>query len=265
MNKKLGEYLFVSQAGADLVNGLAKITACVYRPWVLDSRVKPLEEAFHGATGYSFPSGHTTVATNLFFGSVLRGNFSKGLNIALLACLFLICFSRNYVGVHTVLDVICGFILTVIVLLIFSKLFDKLEEKPNLDIVISAIGILVSILIVIYALTKSYPMDYDAAGKLLVDPAKLMLDTFRNAGLAIATFISWPIERRFIKFSSDGSLEDRALRFICGFVALEFIINVIMPLFGETPLEAFLEFFVLILFVMLIYPAIIKFFQNRKN
>ena len=264
MNKKLGEYLFVSQAGADLVNGFVKITACIYRPWVLDSRVHPLKEAISGATGYSFPSGHTTSATNLFFGSVLRGNFSKGLNIALLACLFLIAFSRNYVGVHSVLDVIFGFILTVIVLLIFSKLFDNLEENPNLDIVISAIGILISILIVIYALTKSYPMDYDAAGKLLVDPAILMLSTFRNAGLAIATFISWPIERRFIKFSDEGSLEDKALRFVCGFVALEFIINVIMPLFGNTPIEAFLEFFVLMIFVMLVYPAIIKFFQNRK-
>lgn len=108
-------------------------------------------------------------------------------------------------------------------------------------------------------------MDYDSAGKLLVDPAILMLDTFRNAGLAIATFISWPIERRFINFSTDGSLETKALRFICGFVALEFIVTTIMPLFGNTPIEAFLQFFVVVIFVMLIYPAIIKFFQNRKN
>ena len=265
LNKELGEYLLVSQAGADLINGLAKVTACVYRPWILDSRVHPLKEAIPGATGYSFPSGHTTVATNLFFGSVLRGKFSKGLNIVLIVCLILIAFSRSYVGVHSVLDVIFAVILTVIVLLIFSKLFDKLEEKPNLDILISCIGILVSILIVIYALTKSYPMDYDAAGKLIVDPAILMLDTFRNAGLAIATFISWPIERRFIRFSTDGSLETKALRFICGFLALEVIISVIMPLFGNTPLEAFLQFFVVMIFVMLVYPAIIKFFQNKNN
>ena len=265
LNKNLGEYLLVSQAGADLVNGFTKITACIYRPWVLDSRVQPLKEAISGATGYSFPSGHTTVATNLFLGSVLRGKFSKGLNIALIACLILVGFSRNYVGVHSVLDVIFGFILTAIVLLIFSKLFDKLEEKPNLDIVISCIGILISILIVVYALTKSYPLDYDAAGKLIVDPALLTLDTFRNAGLAIATFISWPIERRFIKFTTDGSLETKVLRFICGFLSLEFIISVIMPLFGNTPIEAFLQFFVIMVFVMLIYPAIIKFFQNRSN
>ena len=255
----------VSQAGADLVNGCAKITACIYRPWVLDSRVHPIKEAISGASGYSFPSGHTTCATTLLFGSFLRGKFSKGLNIALIACLILIGFSRNYLGVHSILDVIFGFLFTVAVLLIFSKLFDKLEEKPNLDIVISCVGILISILIVVYALTKSYPMDYDSAGKLLVDPAVLMLDTFRNAGLAIATFISWPIERRFINFSTDGSLETKALRFICGFVALEFIVTTIMPLFVNTPIEAFLQFFVVVIFVMLIYPAIIKFFQNRNN
>lgn len=35
-----------------------------------------------------------------------------------------------------------------------------------------------------------HPMDYDAAGKLIVDPAILTIDTFKNTGLAVATFIS---------------------------------------------------------------------------
>ena len=262
LDKKLGEFLLVAQAGGDLVNGLAKVIACVYRPWILDSRVHPLEDAIPGATGYSFPSGHVTTATTLFGGAFLRGNFSKVLRILLLFCLLLVGFSRNYVGVHSVLDVIFGFIFTIIVLLIFSKLFDKLEEKPNLDIVISCIGILISILIVIFAITKSYPLDYDAVGKLIVDPAILTVDTFRNAGLAVATFISWPIERRFIRFSTEGNLETKIVRYICGFIVLEIIITVIFPLLGETPLGGFLQHFILILFVMLIYPFIIQFFQK---
>lgn len=161
LDKKLAEYILVSQGYADLVNGLAKVVACVYRPWILDSRVHPVKEAIPGATGYSFPSGHTTTATTMFAGLVLRGKFSKPLNIALITCLILVGFSRNYVCVHSVLDVIFGFIFTFIVLLIISKLFDKLEEKPNLDIIISCVGIVISILIVIYALTKSYPMDME--------------------------------------------------------------------------------------------------------
>ena len=189
----------------------------------------------------------------------------KPLKIVLAIFLALILFSRNYVGVHSVLDVIFGFLFTLCVLLIISKLFDKLDENPNLDIVIGAVGIIAAILIVIYALTKSYPMDYDAAGKLLVDPAILTLDTFRNAGAAIAIFLSWPIERRFIKFSIDGDTETKILRFLCGFIGLEFVINVIAPALGENPLGAFFQYFSIMLFIMLIYPAIIKYFQNRSK
>ncbi len=265
LDKKLGQYLLLSQACADLVNGFAKVTACVYRPWILDSRVHPVKEALSGAAGYSFPSGHATAATTFFGGIVIRGKSSKALNIALICCLILVAFSRNYLGVHSILDVIFGFIFTLIVLLLISKLFDKLEEKPNLDIVVSCIVIVIAFLVAIYALTKSYPMDYDSAGKLIVDPAVLSVYTFMNAGSAAATFICWVIERRFIKFSTDGTLEQKAARFIFGCIGISIIINVIMPLFGKTPLGGFLQDFVLITFVMLIYPAIFKFFQNRTN
>ena len=264
-NKKLGEYLLVAQAGADLLNGLTKIIFCVYRPWVLDSRVKPVSEALEGATGYSFPSGHCTTATTLFGGTVLRGNLSKPLNILLIICLAIILFSRNYLGVHSILDVIFGFGLTLIVLLIVSKLFDKLENRPNLDIIIACVGTLIAICIVIYALTKSYPMDYDAAGKLIVDPAILTLDTFKNSGLAIGTFMFWVIERRFIKFSIDGDLETKVTRFLGGFIPLIFIINVIPSILPDGPFGAFLECFVMVAFVVLIYPAIIKYFQNKRE
>ncbi|WP_295723286.1 phosphatase PAP2 family protein [uncultured Methanobrevibacter sp.] len=255
----------MSQAGAYLVNGFLKVFACVYRPWILDSRVHPVKEAITTATGYSFPSGHTTSATTFFAGTVLRGRLSKGLNIVLIICLLLVGFSRNYLGVHSILDVIFAIIFTLMVLFVFSKLFDKLETNPNLDIIISVVGIIISILVVIYSLTKSYPLDYDAAGKLIVDPAILTIDTFKSAGFAVGIFFSWPIERRFIKFLTDGTVETKVLRFICGFIALEFIINVILPIIGETPIGGFLQYFLIMVFVMLIYPIIFKFFENRAN
>ena len=39
-----------------------KATFCVYRPWVRDPRIQPVEDALGAATGYSFPSGHTADA-----------------------------------------------------------------------------------------------------------------------------------------------------------------------------------------------------------
>ena len=47
-----------------LVQGL-KITFRVPRPWILDPSFQPVASAVPGATGYSFPSGHTQSITAL--------------------------------------------------------------------------------------------------------------------------------------------------------------------------------------------------------
>lgn len=67
-DKKLGEYLLVSFSFARLADAFVKIAACIYRPWVIDPNIHPMEEALEDATGYSFPSGHATSATTLFCG-----------------------------------------------------------------------------------------------------------------------------------------------------------------------------------------------------
>lgn len=266
IDKKLGEYLLISFCGTNLVTSFLKNLACIYRPWILDSRINPVEEALPAATGYSFPSGHTTNVTNLFGGILLRGKYSKTLNVILIVCLILVAFSRLYLGVHSVLDVGFGILVTFVVLIIFSKLFDKLEERPNLDIIISVVGFIIMGLIVIFCLIKSYPMDYDAAGKLIVDPAVLTLGTFYCMGLVSGLLISWPIERRFIKFSHEGTTDEKIVRFLGGLIGIGFIVKVIRSLIGvDSFLTIFTGSLIMGLFVMLIYPAIIKFFQNRKS
>ncbi|WP_296890181.1 phosphatase PAP2 family protein [uncultured Methanobrevibacter sp.] len=265
IDKKLGEYLFISFCGINFITSFLKNALCIYRPWILDSRVKPVTEALATATGYSFPSGHASNAVNLFGGLILRGKYSKTLNIIFAVCMILILFSRNYLGVHSILDVLGALLYTVIVLIIFSKIFDKLEENPNLDIIISAIGLILMILVSVFTFAKGYPMDYDSAGKLIVDPVIMNLGTYYIMGLVAGILISWPIERRFIKFSAEGTTENKIIRFLGGFIGIGFIVKVILPIIGSnTALENFTGMFILGLFIMLIYPAIIKYFQNHK-
>ena len=264
-HKKLGEYLLLSMGWAGLVNGFAKLTACIYRPWIMDSRVHPVKEAIPGATGYSFPSGHTTNATAFFGGLALKGNFSKALTAVLCLCIFLVGFSRNYLGVHSILDVIFGFLFTLVLLIILKKLYDKLDEKPNLDLAIAAVGMIASIILVVYAMTKSYPMDYDAAGKLIVDPAKLMLDSFDNAAILFGFSVSWIIERRFIKFSVDGSLKDRVLRGLCGVIGLELIMTVLIPIGKANGMMGhFLTSFLMMVYIIVIVPLCVNYLHNRN-
>ena len=61
-DKRKGLYTLVSYYFCMLLTPLIKLTACIYRPWIRDSRVLPAGDSITTATGYSFPSGHTTTA-----------------------------------------------------------------------------------------------------------------------------------------------------------------------------------------------------------
>lgn len=63
VDKKWG-YRFITTWGiGELINGIIKLTVCAYRPWIRSELIEPAGDSKVAATGYSFPSGHTMVAT----------------------------------------------------------------------------------------------------------------------------------------------------------------------------------------------------------
>ena len=66
VDKESGLYTMASYTATIAINAVVKLTACVYRPWIRDSRILPAGDAISTATGYSFPSGHTTMATSIY-------------------------------------------------------------------------------------------------------------------------------------------------------------------------------------------------------
>lgn len=86
-------------------------------------------------------------------------------------------FSNRLIGV---------FIASLILLFVVSKLFDKLEENPNFDLVIAGAGILLSVVLLAYATFKSYPMDYDSAGKLILSLQRWRLTHIRMSNFQLA-------------------------------------------------------------------------------
>ena len=53
-DKNLGKRLMLTLSGAIMLNGLTKLTACVYRPWIRSPQINPAGNAKVTATGYSF-------------------------------------------------------------------------------------------------------------------------------------------------------------------------------------------------------------------
>lgn len=134
VNKKWGYYIFTVGFFGTVLNQFLKLVYRIPRPWVVDEKFTIVEAARSGATGYSFPSGHTQNAVGTFGGLALcaRKRWPKWAIGGLLALVVLVPFSRMYLGVHTPLDVGVAFGCAAVLLLAFYPLVMKSDEKPVL-------------------------------------------------------------------------------------------------------------------------------------
>ncbi len=268
VNKQIGTYLLMGWSGNRIVNGVLKVAVCAYRPWIRDPRILPEQKAFETATGYSFPSGHAMNAASLFGGLAIRRDINRVLRVLMWVMLCLVAFSRIFLGVHTPQDIVVGAIVGVLVMFLTGKLLAWLESNPEKDVLIAVIGVVIAIAAAIFSAVKPYPVDYDANGKILVDGLKMANDTFKAVGWMAAFMVGWVLERRFVKFTTDVTMQERFLRLgggLLGYYVISLVINptikAAVPGFAGTVTTCFLQMF----FIVFIVPFVIARFGNKSK
>ncbi len=261
VSKDFGTYLLMGWSGSRIVNGLLKVTACVYRPWIRDARIVPDAEALAAATGYSFPSGHSMNAAALYGGCAIRKELSQMLRIVMGIIVVLIAFSRNYLGVHTPQDTVVGVAAGLLVMWLTVKLMAWVRDHPEKDIQVMGVGIAISVAVAVFAALKSYPVDYDAAGNILVDGAKMANDTFKGVGWCMGFLLGWVLEKRYIGFTTDVPMISRVTRLTTGLLSFYAVSLILTPLLkgwipgaAGTVITCFIEMF----YVLFIFPYCIK-------
>lgn len=268
INKKYGIYLIWNFFGAILVNQFLKITACIYRPWILDTRIHPLQQAMKHATGYSFPSGHTAIATGTFGALATKFWTNKIARYSLIVIVLLVGFSRNYLGVHTPQDVIVSLVVGSVLLFLTTKILKWIENGKNRDILVFGIILILSILLIVYTELKHYPIDY-LNGTILVEPEKMRYESFPKTGFAIGAFLGWLLERRFINFEHPkGSIWSKTIIYLIGAAILYFIqehLTSLFLIFMPVAVGRFLSCFVISLFITTIYPLVINIYNKKFN
>ncbi len=266
ISKEVGTYLLMGWSGNRVVNGFLKVTACVYRPWIRDDRIVPDPDAKATATGYSFPSGHSVNGASLFGGLAMRKELSRALRVVLYIMVVLIAFSRIYLGVHTPQDILTGMVTGLIVMFLTGRLIAWIELHPEKDIPVMCAAIAISVAVAVFAAVKSYPVDYDSAGKILVDGAKMAKDTYKGAGWCIGFFTGWILEKRRVGFSTDVTMPVRVSRLVTGLLSYYMIALIVLPLLKDKlsgPASSIVTCFIQMFYVSFIFPWLIKHLEHR--
>lgn len=218
--KKAALSLALNLSVGSMINQTLKNIFCVYRPWIRNSDIKPVKAAMEHATGYSFPSGHTQLAATEFL-SIARWQSKRKWLVGLCFLItFLIMFSRNYLGVHTLSDVVASFMIACFVVAVMPKLLDWVDEGKYRDFLVTVVALLIGGGLLAYLSLKSYPMDYLADNTLAVSPREMISDCYSAAGCLVGFFLGWILERRIVKFSTDVSGKVKWMRGIVGSILL---------------------------------------------
>ncbi len=194
IDKKWGFRLFYMGLLGTVLNQLLKAIFLLPRPWVRDPSFSIVEAAREGATGYSFPSGHTQSAAMLF-GGVAMWLKKRWVTVAAAVIILLTAFSRMYLGVHTPLDVGVSLLAGLLMLILMHYAFRYADSGRRAIRVLGGAGMLFCIAVILYLLlapaTAANVAEFDAHGKESV---------WSLVGAMLGLLLIWWIDDKYLRF-----------------------------------------------------------------
>lgn len=261
-----GFYLFTLQGLGLFVTKFLKMAGCIYRPWVLSDRIKPVNSALKMAGGYSFPSGHTAMAVNTWGGLAILLKKHKFISTLLILFVVLIGFSRNYLGVHTPQDVLASLITCFAVAIggfYFIKWCNKDKKRYFYFLAVFNIVCLISLY---YVLTKEYRIDY-FNGEKIANPQRAIYSFVMYIGWIMGMINGATACKIFTPFTpKKGSIKSRICIGFVGTLILLLLFKTIGEFFSHGIHNYYLTYismFTVSVYLTFGYPLIIrKFYKN---
>lgn len=247
INKRTGYVVGISFFfSALLVQGM-KIVFRIPRPWTHDPRILVLG-AETAATGYAFPSGHTQNAA-AWLGALAACTKKKLLRYTFIILALLVGFSRLYLGVHFLSDVLVSLVISFAVVLLVCKILphDFTDKKKELVLPI-IIAVFAAIVVVI--ITYLYHNEITEFSQLR--------DAVIAAGAAFGFVIGMYVERVYIQFSvKTKNIPLQVGKFIFGMVGV-IAFQEGFRILGSGLIATGARYFLIVMWILIIYPLIIK-------
>ena len=259
VNKRHGYFMLTVCYSGIILSQFLKILCRIPRPWVKDPAFTIVESAREAATGYSFPSGHTT-NMSCTAGSIAWMTQKRWLKWTCVALIVFVAFSRMYLGVHTPLDVSVAIGMSALLVLLVGRLYEKIDKNPRLMYAVFAGVLATTIVDTAYTFMWPFPADVDAANL-----ASARQNACSLLGAALGLVAGYAIDKKYVNYDVKAVWWAQIIKYAIGLALLLAIKSLL-----KTPLNAVLgenigriaRYFLMLLFTGAIWPMTFGFFAR---
>lgn len=239
ISKRAGAFLMMNFSLAYVCNTVVKNIFCIERPFSRNTRLVP----YVPVSGYSFPSGHTMLATGFYGGLAVWQHKRKWFAVLCVILTFLTAFTRNWLGAHTLEDVLVGIFCSICVIVLNSFLLKWVDEEPGRD---QYIFIASALIFIVFCFL--YPTSLKTAGIF--------------GGVMFGLFI----EHRFIRFEISKSIPFRIITFAMGIAVIGVLYKVVLPILlapVENGIAEMLTYLVVFFMITAGWPMALKLLTKK--
>ena len=271
VSKRFGyRFIFIYLLGA-VVNQVLKALFMIPRPWVIDGRLSIVESAREGASGFSFPSGHTQSAVLMYGGiaSAFKGRAGRILACVAALIVAIVGFSRMYLGVHTLLDVGVSLITGVIILALLMRKNSRFGERPGAYLAAAA-GVCAAaagLIVLINAVCVPADLEpyYNAAEKAEMIGGSLK-DAWTLLGSALGLLLGYFVETKFVDFDPKAVWWAQIIKVVVGLaviLGLRIGLKAVLGMISNSPAMNCVRYFILTFVGVAVLPILFKLFPKK--
>lgn len=261
VDKYRGYFLLFTGFCGTVCAQFLKILCRIPRPWVLDPDFTIVESARAEATGYSFPSGHTQCAVNVY-GGISRSSKRRWVQILGIVLVVLVSFSRMYLGVHTPKDVLVSLAIGVALVFLLYPLIEKSRNDMRFMYLAIAIAAVLAVGNLLFVELAAFPADVDADNL-----SHAVENAWKLLAAVLGMCLIYPIERKWINFDTRAVWWAQLLKVAGGLLIVLAIKSLL-----KSPLNAvlgasvggFVRYLIMVMVAGLAWPLSFRFFAKLK-
>lgn len=257
VSKRQGYYILSVGFVGTILNQFMKLWFRVPRPFELDPDFHCLPEAFEGAGGFSFPSGHTQSSVGTFGGiaNSVKNKWVRGVAIAIAV---LVPFSRMYVGVHTPQDVLVAAVIALVLVFALKPLVYSKDGKYMpfllLGMSVLAVGYL--------CFVECYPFPQNVNFARLESGIE---SAYTLLGALLGLLLVYFVDEKWLKFPTKAVWWAQILKVVLGAVivlAVKEGLRAPLNLLFAEKIGRLVRYFLIVLVAGVVWPLSFRFFAK---